>query len=74
MDDPRAYVQMALDIARAIDNGTLSPGDTVPSITSMCNKYGHARQTCARALRMLEESGFLKRIPGHGYYVIDPID
>jgi DNA-binding GntR family transcriptional regulator len=74
VEDPRAYVRMALDLARAIDDDTLSPGDAVPSITDMCKKYGHARQTCARALRMLEESKFIVRIPGRGYYVTGPRD
>ena len=40
-----------------------------PSITTLSQRYGHARQTCAKALRMLEDEGLLTRIPGLGYYV-----
>jgi DNA-binding GntR family transcriptional regulator len=40
-----------------------------PSITTLSQQYGHARQTCAKALRILEEDGLLTRIPGLGYYV-----
>jgi DNA-binding GntR family transcriptional regulator len=40
-----------------------------PSITTLSQQYGHARQTCAKALRTLEEEGLLTRIPGLGYYV-----
>jgi DNA-binding GntR family transcriptional regulator len=40
-----------------------------PSITTLSQQYGHARQTCAKALRTLEEDGLLTRIPGLGYYV-----
>jgi len=40
-----------------------------PSITTLSQQYGHARQTCAKALRTLEDEGLLTRIPGLGYYV-----
>ena len=40
-----------------------------PSITTLSQEYGHARQTCAKALRTLEDEGLLTRIPGLGYYV-----
>jgi len=40
-----------------------------PSITPLSQQYGHARQTCAKALRTLEDEGLLTRIPGLGYYV-----
>jgi DNA-binding GntR family transcriptional regulator len=40
-----------------------------PSITTLSQQYGHARQTCAKALRTLEDEGLLVRIPGLGYYV-----
>jgi DNA-binding GntR family transcriptional regulator len=40
-----------------------------PSITTLSQQYGHARQTCAKALRTLEDEGLLTRVPGLGYYV-----
>jgi DNA-binding GntR family transcriptional regulator len=42
---------------------------SAPSITALCQEYGHARETCAKALRILEAEGLLTRIPGLGYYV-----
>jgi DNA-binding GntR family transcriptional regulator len=45
-----------------------------PSITTLSQQYGHARQTCAKALRTLEEEGLLTRIPGLGYYVTGTAD
>jgi GntR family transcriptional regulator len=68
-EDPRVYVQMALDIARQIDRGEIKPGDPVPSITEMSRRYGHARMTCSKALQLLESAGFLMRVPGKSYYV-----
>ena len=67
--DPRAYVRLAALIRRDIANGTLQPGMPTPSITTLSQQYGHARQTCAKALRVLEDEGLLTRIPGLGYYV-----
>jgi DNA-binding GntR family transcriptional regulator len=67
--DPRAYVRLAARLRREIADGTLAPGMPTPSITTLSQEYDHARQTCAKALRVLEEEGLLTRIPGLGYYV-----
>ena len=67
--DPRAYVRLAALIRRDIAAGKLAPGMPTPSITTLSQQYGHARQTCAKALRVLEDEGLLTRIPGLGYYV-----
>jgi GntR family transcriptional regulator len=67
--DPRAYIRLAALLRRKIEDGTLAPGMPTPSITTLSQEYGHARQTCAKALRMLEGESLLTRIPGLGYYV-----
>jgi DNA-binding transcriptional regulator YhcF (GntR family) len=67
--DPRAYVRLAARLRREIAEGALTPGMPTPSITTLSQQYGHARQTCAKALRTLEDEGLLTRIPGLGYYV-----
>jgi DNA-binding GntR family transcriptional regulator len=67
--DPRAYRRLAALIRQQIDDGTLQPGRSAPSITSLSQEHGHARQTCSKALRVLEGEGLLARIPGLGYYV-----
>jgi DNA-binding GntR family transcriptional regulator len=67
--DPRAYVRLAARLRRDISAGVLAPGNPTPSITTLSQEYGHARQTCAKALRVLEDEGLLTRIPGLGYYV-----
>ena len=67
--DPRAYVRLAARLRREIAEGKLAPGMPTPSITTLSQEYGHARQTCATALRTLEDEGLLTRIPGLGYYV-----
>jgi DNA-binding GntR family transcriptional regulator len=67
--DPRAYIRLAADLRRAIADGTYSPGSPTPSITTLSQQYGHARQTCAKALGVLVDEGLLIRYPGLGYYV-----
>jgi len=72
--DPRAYVRLAARLRREIAEGILAPGMPTPSITTLSQQYGHARQTCAKALRTLEDEGLLTRIPGLGYYVSGTAD
>jgi DNA-binding GntR family transcriptional regulator len=67
--DPRAYVRLTARLRREIAEGTLAPGNPTPSITTLSQQYGHARQTCSKALHILEEEGLLTRVPGLGYYV-----
>jgi DNA-binding GntR family transcriptional regulator len=67
--DPRAYVQLAGILRKAIAAGKYPPGTATPSITTLSQEYGHARQTCSKALGVLVKEGLLIRYPGLGYYV-----
>lgn len=67
--DPRAYRRLAAVIRREISEGRLRRGHPTPSITSLSREHGHARQTCSKALRMLERERLVARFPGLGYYV-----
>ena len=67
--DPRAYIRLAADLRKAIADGTYPAGSPTPSITTLSQQSGHARQTCAKALRLLVDEGLLIRYPGLGYYV-----
>ena len=68
--DPRAYVQLAGILRKAIAAGKYPAGTATPSITTLSQEYGHARQTCSKALGVLVKEGLLIRYPGHGYYVV----
>jgi DNA-binding GntR family transcriptional regulator len=71
--DPRKYVRLAAVLRERILDGTLRPGETVPSITTLVTEHGGwARQTCAKALRMLEAEGLLVRVQGLGYFINGP--
>lgn len=71
MDDPRAYVRLATLLRGQIESGELAPGHPAPSITTLSQEHGIARQTAAKALRMLESEGLVIRYPGLGYYVAE---
>lgn len=71
-DDPRAYRQLAALIREQIRGGELVPGQPAPSITALSRDHGRARQTCAKALRLLEQEGLVRRVPGLRYHVRVP--
>jgi GntR family transcriptional regulator len=68
--DPRRYRQMAGEVRGRIASGELAPGQPAPSIPELTARHGCARQTAAKALRLLEDEGLLRRYPGFGYYVV----
>lgn len=73
--DPRKYVRLAAVLRGRILDGTLRPGDCAPSITTLAAEHGGwARQTCAKAFRMLEAEGLLVRVQGLGYFINGPAD
>ena len=66
--DPRLYVRLAARLRRQILDGEVALGQRVPSITALSEEFGCARQTCGKAVRLLEQEGLLTFIPGLGYY------
>ena len=66
--DPRLYVRLAARLRRQVLDGEIAPGQRVPSITVLSQELGYARQTCGKAVRLLEQEGLLTFIPGLGYY------
>jgi DNA-binding GntR family transcriptional regulator len=69
VEDPRAYVRIADQVRQQITAGRLKVGQPVPSITTLTQDHGVARQTAAKALQLLESEGLVYRVPGLGYYV-----
>jgi DNA-binding GntR family transcriptional regulator len=69
-EDPRIYLRIAASVRARIEAGELTPGRPVPSITTLCQEWGVARETAAHALQVLEAEGLVRRYPGRGYYVV----
>lgn len=70
MEDPRLWVRVADGVRGQIARGELSSGQKAPSITTLAQEYGIARETAQRALVELADEGLLARVPGLGYYVV----
>src|SRR5581483_1166881 len=59
-----AYRSVARSISARILNGELPVGSTLPSETTLAQAFGINRSTVREAIRVLEESGMLRRRPG----------
>lgn len=63
------YQQVKDFVARQIQDGSLRPGDRLPSEHDLVAKFGMSRMTVNRALRELAEQGRIVRIAGVGSFV-----
>lgn len=67
------YVQVARIVESEIRSGKWQPGKPAPSRQQLADRFGIARETAARAHRVLTEHGYLVSVPGIGM-VITPRD
>ncbi|MGH3712346.1 MAG: GntR family transcriptional regulator [Micromonosporaceae bacterium] len=61
--------QIAAALRTAITAGTYQPGERLPSIPALTERYGVAKQTVQRAIDQLRLEGTLITKPGSGTYV-----
>ncbi|MFD6149458.1 GntR family transcriptional regulator [Streptomyces sp. NPDC060243] len=66
------YVEIAEQIRRQIQDGTLRPGDEVPSYKNIEQQYGVAHTTANRAYRVLKREGLILARPGAKMVVASP--
>jgi len=67
------YRHAAALIRRAIEAGSLAPGERLPSMEQLARQYGVALVTIRSALRLLEQEGLLAARQGSGTFVADPL-
>ena len=65
------YRQLKELIIRRISTGELRPRDRVPSENELVDSTGVSRMTANRALRELNDEGYVERIAGVGTFVAD---
>jgi GntR family transcriptional regulator of arabinose operon len=66
--------QMIVDrLSRDITAGRYKPGHKFPSEAALVKKFNVSRITVTRAVRELQERGFVDRVAGSGTYVRDPV-
>lgn len=70
MRTPR-YQQLKEQIIGQISSGELRPTDRVPSENELVGSAGVSRMTANRALRELNDEGYVERVAGKGTFVAD---
>jgi GntR family histidine utilization transcriptional repressor len=65
------YQQLKDLIIHRISTGELQPSDRVPSEYELVEAMSVSRMTANRALRELNDEGYVKRIAGRGTFVSD---
>ncbi|MFF4737989.1 GntR family transcriptional regulator [Streptomyces sp. NPDC001262] len=65
------YQQIAAEIIRDIESGTLAIDRPIPSESALIQRWGVARDTARRAVKHLRELGYVYTVPQRGTYVRD---
>jgi len=65
----KLYKQLADDLTVLIRQGTLKPGDRVPSVREIARERGMSPATVIHAYELLEGQGLIETRPRSGYYV-----
>ncbi|MGW1656613.1 GntR family transcriptional regulator [Streptomyces atratus] len=73
MPNTVGYAEIAADYRKQIQGGGLKPGDTMPSLRQVCERYNVAQTTANRAYRVLKMEGLTIAKPGVGTVVVGPI-
>ncbi|WP_409469039.1 GntR family transcriptional regulator [Streptomyces sp. HC307] len=65
------YRQIADDLRRQIEDGTIPPGRRIPSMVELEQTYGVARDTLRKATQVLKDEGLVETVTGMGIFVVD---
>lgn len=75
MTGPRPpYVAIASDLMEAAARGELSPGERLPSITALAERYKVANGTIQSALSVLRERSVIATRRGTGTFIREDLD
>ena len=66
IESKRTFEEISSKVKRLIFDGTLKPGDRLPSEQELAKQFGVGRQSVREALRLLELSGFVSIQKGYG--------
>lgn len=69
---PTGYVAIAEYYQQRIEDGKLAPGDALPSLRFVAEKFGVARMTAVRAYDQLRAEGLTQSRPGRWTIVANP--
>lgn len=66
------YLIVFSELRDQIVNGTLAPGEMIPSENELCSRYNTTRETVRKGLKQLEQDGLISSRPRKGYFVNYP--
>ncbi|HEY6493425.1 MAG TPA: GntR family transcriptional regulator [Trebonia sp.] len=69
MAEQPLYQQIAEDLRKQIEDGTLAPGSQLPTETELRDKYDSSRNTIRDAIKRLSSQGLIETKPGRGTFV-----
>ncbi len=69
MEATTLYEEVAGRLQTLIDDGTLRPGDRIPSVRHLHKQWAVSVSTVLEAYRLLEDRGLVEARPRSGYYV-----
>ncbi|MEJ2447561.1 MAG: GntR family transcriptional regulator [Anaerolineales bacterium] len=64
--------QIAHRVMELIAQGTIQPGEQLPTTRSLAVELGVNFNTVARAYRILDRAGIISTQPGRGTFILDP--
>jgi GntR family transcriptional regulator len=67
--DVPVYEQVADILRRDILSGAIPARRAVPSIRTLCERYGIAKATAMKAIGVLDGEGLIRMVPGRGWFV-----
>ncbi len=66
IESKRTFEEISSKVKDLVFEGTLKPGDRLPSEVELAKQFGVGRQSVREALRLLELSGFISVQKGYG--------
>jgi GntR family transcriptional regulator len=65
------YTQIVEQVSQQVVNGTLQPGDQLPTVRALALELRVNFNTVARAYRLLDEAGIISTQQGRGTYILE---
>jgi GntR family transcriptional regulator len=63
------YLQLAAIIRGQVQRGELTPGERLPSILVLSQKYDMSQVTVKKTIRVLKAEGLVEGVAGYGTFI-----
>ncbi|MCP1357054.1 PLP-dependent aminotransferase family protein [Aneurinibacillus migulanus] len=65
------YTLIMCEIKEQVANGTLGPGDKLPSVRQLSERFSCSKNTIIKAYNELEKEHLIYSVPKSGYYIVN---